>query len=108
MRAASAYELLRSELQQAQQDAADMHMENVRLKAQLAALQWTPITPETRFEQKKSYILHRHDDSGDHFTTIRGDDFQRRTAGVHLRDECHWLNFRAINPPDPSGVQGLK
>ena len=45
MRAATVFESMRNEAQQAKQEAADLHVENVRLKAQVARLR-APVSDE--------------------------------------------------------------
>jgi len=55
MRAATVFESMRNEAQQAKQEAADLHVENVRLKAQVARLR-APVSDEEWEQNSDSYI----------------------------------------------------
>lgn len=80
-------------LAQFQRDAA---AEGWRIAGeQLGALSWREITPETRFDKSLDYLLGRTLRGS---SLIRGDDFQRDTAGKHLI-AIGWTHFRAIAPP---------
>ena len=73
-----------------------------KLEADIAALSWTRITPETKFDRSLDYLLGRPLRG---CSVIRGDDFQRDGAGAHLK-RVGWTHFRPINPPPPSGAKG--
>ena len=101
MRAASAYESIRSDLQKAQQDAADLHVENVRLKAQLAALQWTPITTEN-LPKGGNEVWTPEDGGGIMLVDPERNGLDDAREEAQRWKEWGWTHFRAINTPAPT------
>ena len=79
-----------------------MKADYAALEQQLAALTWTEITPETKFDRSLDYLLGRPLRG---CSVIRGDDFHRDCAGAHLK-RVGWTHFRQINPPPPAGAKG--
>jgi hypothetical protein len=94
MRAATVFESMRNEAQQAKQEAADLHVENVRLKAQLAALQWRRITAQD-LPKEGPYEI------GSWFGTTVVFEVAHcvGTAPCLALLRYGWTHFRAINAP---------
>ena len=99
MRLASGYEILRSELQASQQEAANLHIENVRLKTQLAALSWTPIT-EQNLPTRGHEVL--NPEGGCRVSVVRCEWYENAVTAKEWHD-AGWTHFRPLTPPDLAG-----
>jgi len=73
----------------------------VELKAQLAALQWTPISPEN-LPKAGDEVLGYEDGLFPVYPVSCIPDHERSAEDWHKHG---WTHFRPIAPPEPSGVQ---